>query len=207
MRKVLAAVIILLMAGSLYAQCAKDCTKPCCAKKSEMTQCAKDCTKPCCAKKQGVGCEISACKTQASCGIQSDCSASSCSTPNCSKSRSNSRLDISGEVRYRFQWDGKDFNDDSSAPNYSELRTRLNFKFKPSYDTKVFLQLQDSRTLGEVTENDPLFGTPVMDGSADNLDLHQGYFQIQGLFGLCLDMQVGRMESAFGSERIMGNVG
>ncbi|NOZ07763.1 MAG: alginate export family protein [FCB group bacterium] len=118
-------------------------------------------------------------------------------------------FDLSGQMRYRFEWEAKDFDSNTNSHNFSLLRTRLNFDLKPSYDQGVFIQLQDSRLLGEERNPgaDPYSNVTLTDGSADKFDLHQGYFYLKSLFGLCLDFKVGRMEAPYPPERILGAVG
>ncbi len=107
---------------------------------------------------------------------------------------------FSGQIRHRLEINGKDFIDSTARSNAHYLRTRFNAAFKPYRNVKIFLQLQDSRTFGEETST-------LKDGSADNLDLHQAYFQIDYLFGLPLQLKVGRMEAIYGPQRLIGAVG
>ncbi len=107
---------------------------------------------------------------------------------------------INGQVRHRYSMNGKDFNGDTGTLNMNELRTRLGVKFMPSEDITGFVQIQDARVMG--TETSTLF-----DGSADALDAHQAYAQINNLFDMPLTMKVGRMEIALGNQRLIGSVG
>jgi len=106
----------------------------------------------------------------------------------------------SGQIRQRFEINGKDFNSDTKMSSFNLLRSRLNVAFQPSDDVTGFIQFQDSRTFGEET------GT-LGDGNADNLDLHQGYVAIANLFGKPVDLKLGRMEVNFGPQRLVGAVG
>lgn len=96
--------------------------------------------------------------------------------------------------------DNKDFNNDTGVSAFNLLRSRLGISVSPSEQATVFVQLQDSRGFGEE-------GSTLADGSADNLDFHQAYFALPNLFGLPLDLKVGRMELAYGTERLIGAVG
>ncbi|KAA3613183.1 MAG: hypothetical protein D8M58_12820 [Calditrichaeota bacterium] len=107
---------------------------------------------------------------------------------------------VNGQVRHRFNMMGQDFNGDTKTINNNELRTRIGVKFMPTEDVIGFIQLQDSRVMG--TESSTL-----TDGSADALDAHQAYAQINKLFGMPLSMKVGRMEVALGNQRLIGAVG
>ena len=52
------------------------------------------------------------------------------------------------EVRLRSEADLRDFNNKTPANLYTLLRARLAADLKPSADVRIFLQVQDSRTLG-----------------------------------------------------------
>ena len=106
---------------------------------------------------------------------------------------------LSGQIRQRFEVDGKDFDKSTKASSFNLLRSRLNITFTPGENVTGFFQLQDSRTFGEES------GT--MDGQANAFDLHQGYFQLANLFDRPVDLKVGRMEVVYGPERLMGAVG
>jgi len=109
-----------------------------------------------------------------------------------------SNLDISAQVRPRFQMVDKDFNSGLGPNNFTELRTRLGLKFSPVENVTGFVQLQDSRVYG--TEPNTL-------SSIDNIDLHQAYFRIDKLFSLPLNLKVGRFEMVYGPQRLIGAVG
>ena len=105
---------------------------------------------------------------------------------------------LSGQIRQRFEVDGKDFDKSTQTSSFNLLRSRLNVTFTPGENVTGFFQLQDSRTFGEES------GT--MDGQANAFDLHQGYFQLARLFDLPVDLKVGRMEVNYGPERLIGAV-
>ncbi|NOZ04637.1 MAG: alginate export family protein [FCB group bacterium] len=109
-------------------------------------------------------------------------------------------LKISGQIRHRYEMSDKDFDGNTGADNFSYLRTRLNIGFSPVEGTQAFVQIQDSRKFGEE------FNT-LKDASADNMDFHQAYFSITKLFGLPLDVKVGRFEVNYGPQRFIGAVG
>ena len=110
------------------------------------------------------------------------------------------KWNFSGQIRHRLEISGKDFLDSTARSNSHYLRTRFNASFKPYRHVGIFLQLQDSRVFGEESST-------LKDGSADNLDLHQAYFQIDYLFGWPLQLKVGRMEAIYGPQRLIGAVG
>ncbi len=108
------------------------------------------------------------------------------------------KLDVSAQIRPRFQMNNKDFNNDISSNNFTELRTRLGLKFSPIENVVGFVQLQDSRVYG--TEPNTLT-------SIDNIDLHQAYFNVNKLFDLPLNLTLGRLELNYGPQRLIGAVG
>ncbi len=110
------------------------------------------------------------------------------------------RYAVSGQVRYRFEFNNKDLNRRIDAISFNLLRTRLGVRFEPAPHTEALLQVQDARVLGEETNT-------LGDGSADRLDLHQAYFKLVDVFNAPVDIQVGRFESVYGSERFIGAVG
>jgi len=101
------------------------------------------------------------------------------------------------QIRYRYEAVDKDFSDETSLNSFGAQRTRFNAKYTQD-DLSLFIQIQDMRNYGsEISTLD--------DGSADNLDLHQGYITYSG-FG-SYTMKMGRFEQPFGNQRIMGAVG
>ena len=80
---------------------------------------------------------------------------------------SQSDLDVSAQIRPRYQMNNKDFNSDIPSNNFTELRTRLGLKFSPVENITGFVQIQDSRIYG--TEPNTLTGI-------DNIDLTSGIF-------------------------------
>lgn len=110
------------------------------------------------------------------------------------------KFEASGQLRLRAENDQKDFNNDTGEIDFTLMRTRLNLKFTYSDKLTVFAQLQDSRTFGEEA---PTAATSTLT-SRRNVDLHQGYFQINRLFFPWLNYKFGRMELAYGAQRLIG---
>ena len=108
------------------------------------------------------------------------------------------KVDFSGQIRPRLILDDRDFNSGSGINSFTELRSRLGAEFNPINNLTGFIQIQDSRVFG--TEPSTLSNT-------SNIDLHQAYFLIDNLFDLPLNLKVGRMEAAYGNQRLMGAVG
>ncbi len=109
-------------------------------------------------------------------------------------------FDASGQLRLRSETDNKDFNNDTGQIDFTLMRTRLNLKFTYSDKLIVFAQLQDSRTFGQEGDD----GAAATLTSIKNIDLHQGYFQIDRLFFPWLNYKFGRMELAYGAQRLIG---
>ena len=107
-------------------------------------------------------------------------------------------LKVNAQVRPRFQYDDKDFNSNTCANTFTELRSRLGVAYSPIADLTGFIQIQDSRRYG--SEAHTL-------ADSKNLDLHQAYFLIDNFFKLPVNIKIGRMELSYGVERIIGAVG
>ncbi|UCC78988.1 MAG: alginate export family protein, partial [Candidatus Zixiibacteriota bacterium] len=108
-------------------------------------------------------------------------------------------LDLGGQMRWRIEFDGKDFDYGTAMNEMSLLRTRVNLKVTAIEDAIVYFQMQDSRNLGQ-------FNSANLSND-DNLGVHQGYIKLKDLFAEGLDLQLGRFEAPYGRHRLMGNVG
>ena len=108
------------------------------------------------------------------------------------------KVQVNAQIRPRFQYDDKDFNSNTAANSFTELRSRLGVLYSPSENLSGFVQIQDSRRFGS---------EPSTLSDTKNLDLHQAYFNIQNLFKLPFDLKIGRMELSYGSQRLIGAVG
>jgi hypothetical protein len=108
-------------------------------------------------------------------------------------------LDLGGQMRWRIEYDGRDFDNGTALNEMSLLRTRVNLKVTAIKDAVVYFQIQDSRNLGQ-------FNTADL-GNDNNLGVHQGYIKLKNLFGENLALQLGRFEAPYGRHRLMGNVG
>ena len=104
---------------------------------------------------------------------------------------------FNGQIQYRTEADGTDFNNKTYMPISTSMRTRLNIS--KMYKGALFMgQLSDSRIMGDGG------GTLAESG---NLDIHQAYVKLSSLFGTAFDLQVGRFEMNYGTERFIGPVG
>lgn len=113
-------------------------------------------------------------------------------------------ITFSGNVRVRGEIDMRDF-DQSTPPNtFTLLRARLGMEARPVEFVKIFLQVQDSRVFGQEKDPSGSFNTLA---HTQNVDLHQGYFEIQRVFLDALSVRIGRQEISYGNERMIGSVG
>lgn len=105
---------------------------------------------------------------------------------------------LSGQIQLRSELDGRDFNHDTYPLTFASLRTRLGVSKSFTDRVQFFVQFQDSRVFGE---------EPSTLSSIDNIDLHQGYVTLVKPFDIDLNVQAGRFEVAYGTERFFGAVG
>jgi hypothetical protein len=106
------------------------------------------------------------------------------------------RFRVDGQFRLRFEADGRTAGIDPDLAVLSRVRVGGGVLLADWID--VYAQLQDSRAWG--TERNTL-----TDGSADALDLHQG-FAVLGS-GPGFKAKLGRQEVVLGDERLVGAVG
>lgn len=102
-----------------------------------------------------------------------------------------------GQLRFKSEFDARDFNSDTKGYSYTYGRARLGVWLTPSKNVAGYFQIQDSRTWG--TEASTL-------SDQKNLDLHQGFLKVTDLFNAPLDMQIGRFEYKLTNERLIGSV-
>lgn len=108
-------------------------------------------------------------------------------------------FEINGELRVRNENDNRDFNSDTGYKSYNLMRTRLGMNVHPAEAISLFVQVQDSRVAG--IESPSTIPGVQQD---NNLDLHQGYFQVNDLGWTGFGIKAGRMEVRFGNERLLG---
>ncbi|MFO7447340.1 MAG: alginate export family protein [Ignavibacteriaceae bacterium] len=105
---------------------------------------------------------------------------------------------FSGQLQLRTELDGRDFSHDTHALTFASMRTRVGVEKTFMDKVNFFVQIQDSRVFGEETNTL---------ASIDNIDLHQGYVTLKELFDWDMDVQAGRFEVVYGTERFFGSVG
>jgi hypothetical protein len=100
-------------------------------------------------------------------------------------------------------FDNRDFTDRvGDRQTFVEQRLRLDLRARASERAYGFVQIQDSRIWGEENPTDGDLATLSTGG---DIHLHQAYFHVDELLGLRgLRLRAGRMELAYGSERLVG---
>ena len=114
-------------------------------------------------------------------------------------------IGFSGQVRVRPEIDGRRFVPGAHVQQVTYLRTRAALKALIDGNTEVFVQLQDSRTFGDLTLNGEASSGTL--NNTENIDLHQGYIAVQRMFLDGLGMKAGRFEFNLGNQRVFGAVG
>ncbi|HUH06087.1 MAG TPA: alginate export family protein [Kofleriaceae bacterium] len=112
-------------------------------------------------------------------------------------------ITLSGEIRTRGEaYDELDLAEDTETLDQDGqrllLRTRFGVDASPASGVTVMLQLQDQRIFGQ---------EPSTIADTGNVDLYQGYVQLERLGERPLSLQVGRMELSYGDERLLGAFG
>lgn len=106
-------------------------------------------------------------------------------------------VSIKGQVRSRYET--RDPVGDGSD-SFTSMRVRAAIEAMLDENLTVFIQMQDVRLWGEETNT-------LGDYRADNFDLHQGYVRYQGKKADWLTAIIGRQETNFGGQRLVGAVG
>jgi hypothetical protein len=102
-----------------------------------------------------------------------------------------------GQVRYRLESTNGTFDGDVDPYNFAYLRTRLGAKVTPQDGLNIYIQAQDSRTIGGLGNS----ATTVGDV---NMGLHQAYFTWDCQAIKNLTILAGRFEYAKADERFFG---
>jgi hypothetical protein len=105
---------------------------------------------------------------------------------------------LNGQIQLRTELDGRDFSNSTHPLSFASMRTRLGVEKSFKDLVSLFVQFQDSRVFGE----EPNTLTAI-----DNIDLHQGFLKLNKLFDWDWQIQAGRFEVAYGTERFFGAVG
>jgi hypothetical protein len=103
---------------------------------------------------------------------------------------------LSGELRPRFEV--RDPVGALGTVEFTSMRSRVSLQVALEHGLTAFFQLQDVRTFGEEAS--------TLDGSANGLDLHQGWIEMGDPATDRWSLRVGRQEAAYGGERLVGVV-
>lgn len=119
------------------------------------------------------------------------------------------RLSFGGEIRTRGEWfdDFYTRNTPNTANGLSErddefllLRTKLHLDFHPDETWRVFVEVQDSRQYESEFAN----RHAVPNAFQDNVDLFQGYVDINHILDSPVSLRIGRQILAYGKQRLVG---
>lgn len=109
-------------------------------------------------------------------------------------------IEIGGQIRLRIENpDNFDLEDGKyDRDSFIYLRTRLGFKAVIQENLWAYIQIQDSRIMGEEASTA---------ADEEGLDLHQGWLEIHKMMGTNLSLRLGRMELSYGEQRLIGAFG
>ncbi|MDP6461031.1 MAG: alginate export family protein [Gemmatimonadota bacterium] len=107
-------------------------------------------------------------------------------------------VDVSGSVRVRTEMSDRSFVADTDAAWATWQRTRVALSAEGAGGTTAYVQFQDSRVWGNE-------GSTLTDNSM--VDVHQAWVHADDFMVDGLGMTVGRMEMAYGNQRVIGPVG
>lgn len=108
------------------------------------------------------------------------------------------KISMEGSVRWRSEFDDKDFVDSTAMYERTFLRMRFGTRFQIGDNSLAYIQFQDSRNVG--TNSAGLTND-------SNLGIHQAYIKVAGLFNEGFTLQIGRFGAPYGRERLLGTVG
>ncbi len=98
-----------------------------------------------------------------------------------------------GQAQVRTELDGRDFSNATYMQLSTNMRTRLGLTANISKKSLFYVQVQDSRVYGEEVR---------LDTNTKNAEIHQAYVKLTQIFELPVNVQVGRFELSFGTERL-----
>jgi len=102
---------------------------------------------------------------------------------------------LDGQVQLRSELDGRDFSNKTYPLTFTSMRTRIGLNGNISDKIYLYVQAQDSRVFGV---------EPTVTSNIANLDLHQGYVKLIEPLNLPINVQAGRFEMQYGTERFFG---
>jgi len=108
-------------------------------------------------------------------------------------------IKFSGQIRPRWEYQDRDFNDNTDGNTVVDGRVRLNALADIDDKTSAFIQLQAIRTwgVGQASES--------ANDTDNSVGIHQGFFTIKDLYNLPVDLKFGRQEFILDGHRIFGD--
>ncbi len=116
---------------------------------------------------------------------------------------------FSGQYRLRTEWrDDENFNKNvpPDAQDSWGQRIRLTGNVKATDDTSVKISIQDTTIWGTEGLNPhggPNLSTVGIQGN--RVDFHEGYLNVNNVFGVPVTVRAGRQELVYGDQRLIGN--
>lgn len=118
--------------------------------------------------------------------------------PSVGSAQSLEKVNFDGSIRWRSEFEDKDFIDSTAIYERSFLRVRFGAQLNVGEDSRAYIQFQDSRNMG--TNSAGL-------SNDSNLGVHQAYIKVSDLFRDGFTLQIGRFAAPFGRQRLLGAVG
>jgi len=108
-------------------------------------------------------------------------------------------IKFSGQIRPRFEYQDRDFNDDTEGNTVVDGRVRLNALADIDDKTSAFIQMQAIRTwgVGQASES--------ANDTDNSVGIHQGFFTIKDFYNLPVDLKFGRQEFILDGHRLFGD--
>lgn len=113
------------------------------------------------------------------------------------------RVSLGGEIRSRGEVKSDFYTADGMADLDDEfflLRSRLHLDFRPDDTWQIYLEAQDSREFGSGVFHRYDVPNPV----EDELDLFQGYLQVNKILQSPISLRIGRQVLSYGRQRLIG---
>ncbi|QPJ65031.1 MAG: alginate export family protein [Candidatus Nitrohelix vancouverensis] len=126
-------------------------------------------------------------------------------------------VEFSGQLRPRYEYQDRDFNDATKADSSINTRIRLNAKANIDDKTSAFIQLQSVGRFGDTAAaatagaqdnaNGGSRNANVANDTLSDVGVHQAYFTLKNFYDMPVDVQVGRQEVVLDGHRLLGNTG
>jgi hypothetical protein len=111
-------------------------------------------------------------------------------------------LKFSGSMRYREEVQKLGFRQSRGVTEYAQLRTRFAVDALIDSLARIYIQVQDSRTIGGTDTDARLVSGTLR--PKNNVDLHQAFVEFPHLGGTSAFVKAGRFEVSAGNGRVFG---